>query len=95
MIKIFEITHTDKHKEWIAADTLIEALRLYLGANNLELYDIEDSEIKEVDYRDNIFETGFILDENGIKTSFGDYIKENGKGYLSGTMYLQQNKNEL
>lgn len=94
-MKIFEITHTDKHQEWIAADTLIEALKLYLDAQSLELSDIEDSEIKEVDYRENIFETGFILDEDNVKTSFGDYIKENGKGYLSGTMYLPQNKNEL
>ena len=54
-MKIFEITHTDNHQEWIAADTLIEALRLYLDTQSLELSDIEDSEIKEVDYRDNIF----------------------------------------
>jgi len=93
-MRIYEIKHADGEKDWLAVNgTNIEALSIYCECSEADLFDINDSEIKEVprDDWDKLFvenrnEEPDYDDDDDVdidcedKQSFAEWVKENPTG---------------
>lgn len=87
-MKIFEIAWGDGEKEWIAANTTIQALKVYSSMTGVDLDDFEDD--------DNIVELPkskwgrYTVKEEDAEESitFKQWMKENKRpDIIAGTMY--------
>jgi len=93
MNKIFELIHDNKEKEWIKAQTNVEALVHYVNQTECDLNDLTGCEIKELPK--DIWKSYFIYDsENesflGYQISFHKWMKNNTSQtpeIICGTIY--------
>ena len=92
MNKIFELIHDNKEKEWIKAQTNVEALVHYVNQTECDLNDLTGCEIKELPK--DIWKSYFLYnhENNCIKypISFAKWMKNNTSQtpeIIAGTMY--------
>lgn len=96
MLKVFELQWTSQdEKEWIAANTIIEAIKTYCSITSTDLVDLEDDdniiEIPKEKYSE-MFINNIDYDENDPddwkEKSFEQWLKEHTKpDIIAGTMY--------
>lgn len=96
MLKVFELQWTSQdEKEWIAANTIIEALKTYCSITSTDLIDLEDEDniievpkdkysemvIKNIDYDESD-------PDDWKEQTFEQWLKEHTKpDIIAGTMY--------
>lgn len=88
MLKVYEISHPDDEYEWIAANTAIEALSIYFKHNMVDVWDVLDSDIKEL-LPTKWDKIAIALDEDGEETeTLTEYMTNNlTPDYIAGSMY--------
>ena len=88
-MKVFEIQWTNQQeKEWVAADSIIHAIKTYLSVTSMDITDFEDNdEIIEIPKEK--WGEYFVTDEGGLPAkSFEQWMKEHTEpDLIAGTMY--------
>lgn len=89
-MKIFEINwESQGEKEWVSAETNIQALKVYCRITDMDLNDFEDSdsitEVPEEKWSEYTIRSE--MDENNT-TTFSEWMKNNrSPDIIAGTMY--------
>jgi len=94
-MKIFEIRYTDKNEqEWVCANSLIHALRVYCSITGMDLIEFEEND-EIIEIPEAQWHTYTIQDENGkVVKTFRQYMDENVNNeadIIAGTPYLSKN----
>ena len=86
-MKIFEIEHSDGEKEWVSGETNLDAINTYVSTTQCSLYDLKDSEIREVPKSK--YSKYRIAMEVGVEISFKTWMRDNHlrSEIICGTMY--------
>lgn len=94
-MKIFEFRYTSqKEKEWVCANTIIEAIKTYCSVTGIDLIDFndvnDDDDIIEIPKEE--WATHNIVDESGnVIETFEQYMNNpdnNKSDIIAGTPYL-------